>query len=86
MPFINTKEVGAIVIEIPPADEGSITGTVMDAWQMPLADVGPAGPPLVNCLPASYRPALQGIVVSGLHKRRRILCVTSTQCSFCRKR
>src|SRR5689334_7000452 len=43
MPFINTKEVGPIVIEIPPADEGSITGTIMDAWQMPLADVGPAG-------------------------------------------
>src|SRR6478672_2014046 len=43
MPFINTKEVGPVVIEIPPADEGSITGTIMDAWQMPLADVGPAG-------------------------------------------
>jgi hypothetical protein len=43
MPFINTKDVGPVVIEIPPADEGSITGTIMDAWQMPLADVGPAG-------------------------------------------
>jgi hypothetical protein len=43
MPFINTKGVGPVVIEIPPADEGSITGTIMDAWQMPLADVGPAG-------------------------------------------
>ena len=43
MPFINTKEVGPVVIEIPPADEGSITGTVMDAWQAPLEDVGPAG-------------------------------------------
>src|ERR1700740_644674 len=43
MPFINTKDVGPVVIEIPPADEGSITGTFMDAWQMPLADVGPAG-------------------------------------------
>ncbi len=43
MPFINTKDVGPVVIEIPPADKGSITGTIMDAWQMPLADVGPAG-------------------------------------------
>jgi len=43
MPFINTKDVGPVVIEIPPADDGSITGTIMDAWQMPLADVGPAG-------------------------------------------
>jgi hypothetical protein len=43
MPFINTKDVGPVVIEIPAANEGSITGTIMDAWQMPLADVGPAG-------------------------------------------
>jgi hypothetical protein len=32
-----------VVLEIPPADEGSITGTVMDAWQCALEDVGPAG-------------------------------------------
>jgi hypothetical protein len=42
-PFINTKEVGPMVLEIPPADEGSITGTVMDLWQSALEDVGPAG-------------------------------------------
>jgi hypothetical protein len=42
-PFINTKEVGPVVLEIPPADEGSITGTVMDLWQSALEDVGPAG-------------------------------------------
>jgi hypothetical protein len=42
-PFINTKEVGPVVLEIPPADEGSITGTVMDVWQSALEDVGPAG-------------------------------------------
>ena len=43
-PFINTKDVGPVVIEIPPAEgEGSITGTIMDAWQGPLEDVGPAG-------------------------------------------
>ena len=43
MPFINTKDVGPVVIEIPPADEGSIAGAIMDAWQVPLEDVGPAG-------------------------------------------
>jgi hypothetical protein len=43
MPFINIKDVGPVVIEIPPADDGSITGTIMDAWQTPLADVGSAG-------------------------------------------
>jgi hypothetical protein len=42
-PFINTKEVGPMLLEIPPADKGSITGTVMDLWQSPLEDVGPAG-------------------------------------------
>ena len=42
-PFNNTKDVGPVVLEIPPADEGSITGTVMDVWQSALEDVGPAG-------------------------------------------
>jgi hypothetical protein len=43
MPFFSTKDSGAMVLEIPPADEGSITGTIMDSWQMALEDVGPAG-------------------------------------------
>jgi hypothetical protein len=43
MPFINTKDVGPVVIEIPPADDGSINGTIMNVWQVPLEDVGPAG-------------------------------------------
>jgi len=42
-PFINTKDAGPMVLEIPARDEGSITGTVMDVWQCPLEDVGPAG-------------------------------------------
>jgi hypothetical protein len=42
-PFINTKDAGPMVLEIPPADEGSITGTAMDVWQAALEDVGPAG-------------------------------------------
>ena len=43
MPFFNTQKVGPIVLEIPPAEGGSITGTIMDSWQFPLEDVGPAG-------------------------------------------
>jgi hypothetical protein len=40
MPFFDTKDVGSVVLEIPPADEGgSITGSVMDCWQAPLEDV-----------------------------------------------
>jgi hypothetical protein len=40
--FFNTTD-GPVVLEIPPADGGSITGTIMDAWQCALEDVGPAG-------------------------------------------
>jgi hypothetical protein len=43
MPFFNTKEAGPVVLEIPPADEGSITGSVDDCWQTAIEDVGPAG-------------------------------------------
>lgn len=42
-PHFDTKEVGPVVMEIPPADSGAIVGTIMDAWQTPLEDVGPAG-------------------------------------------
>ena len=43
MPFFNTKDVGPVVLEIPPADTGSITGSVDDSWQTAIEDVGPAG-------------------------------------------
>jgi hypothetical protein len=43
MPFFNTKDVGPMVLEIPPADDGSITGSVDDCWQTAIEDVGPAG-------------------------------------------
>jgi hypothetical protein len=42
MPFFTVKD-GPMVMEIPPADDGVINGTIMDAWQVPLEDVGPAG-------------------------------------------
>ena len=42
MAFFNTKD-GPVVIEIPPAGEGVINGSIMDPWQAALEDVGPAG-------------------------------------------
>jgi hypothetical protein len=43
MAFFNTKDVGPLVLEIPAADEGSITGSVDDCWQTAIEDVGPSG-------------------------------------------
>ena len=43
MPFFNTAQTGPMVLDIPAAGEGSITGSIMDCWQTPLEDVGPAG-------------------------------------------
>jgi hypothetical protein len=40
MVFYNTKDVGPVVIEIPPSDGGSMNGNIVDAWQMPLEDAG----------------------------------------------
>ena len=42
MSFWNVKD-GPIVIEIPPAEGGSIAGNIVNAWQMPLEDAGPEG-------------------------------------------
>src|SRR5262249_46347117 len=38
----DTKD-GPVVLEIPPAVEAGLFGTLLDAWQVPLADVGPEG-------------------------------------------
>ena len=43
MPFFNAKDAGPMVLEIPPADADVINGTVMECWQAPLGDAGPAG-------------------------------------------
>ena len=41
MTFYNTKDVGPVVIEVPPADNtGSLAGNIVNVWQMPLEDVG----------------------------------------------
>src|SRR6516164_10779660 len=42
MPFFNTKD-GPVVLEIPPAGDGTIVGSVDDCWQTAVEDVGPAG-------------------------------------------
>jgi hypothetical protein len=42
IPFYDTRN-GPVVLEIPPADGGSITGSVDDGWQTAIEDVGPAG-------------------------------------------
>jgi hypothetical protein len=43
MPFLNTKDVGPMVLEIPPADDGALNGSVMNYWQVAIEDIGPAG-------------------------------------------
>jgi hypothetical protein len=43
MTFTNTRDVGPVVIEVPPAEGGSINGNIVNVWQMPLEDAGPSG-------------------------------------------
>ena len=43
MAFFNTKDAGPIVLEIPPADNGSIAGNIVTFWQASIEDVGPEG-------------------------------------------
>lgn len=42
MPFYNTAD-GPVVLEVPAANGGSITGSLDDGWQTAIEDVGPAG-------------------------------------------
>ncbi len=44
MTFLNTKDVGPIVIDVPPSDEdGSLNANVVNVWQRPLEDAGQLG-------------------------------------------
>lgn len=44
MAFLNTKDVGPIVIEVPPASsDGSLNANVVNVWQQPLEDAGLLG-------------------------------------------
>lgn len=42
MSFWNVKD-GPVVIDVPPAEGGSIAGNIVTVWQMPLEDAGPEG-------------------------------------------
>ena len=43
MPFFNTKDVGPMVLEVPPADDGVLNGSIMNCWQAAIEDIGPGG-------------------------------------------
>ena len=88
--FFNTKDVGPVVLEIPPADEGSITGSIDDCWQTAIEDVGPAGfdkgkggqylivpPGYKEQVPSGYI-ALQSHTYQGYALLRSILKTNST--------
>jgi hypothetical protein len=85
MPFFKTKDVAPVVLEIPPADGGSITGSVDDCWQAAIEDVGPAGldrgrggkylivpPGYKDKVPSGYFP-LQSYTYEGYALLRSIL-------------
>lgn len=64
--FLNTRDDGPMVVDLPPAAKGaSLLGTVVDAWQVPLIDVGVEGkaakylvlpPDYTGALPDGYTP------------------------------
>jgi hypothetical protein len=75
-PYFDTREMGPMVLEIPPAEGGVINGTIMDAWQTPLEDVGPAGVDAGKggrylVLPPGYDAALpEGFIVLASETHR----------------
>jgi hypothetical protein len=57
--FTNTKD-GPVVIDVPPVGDAALFGTLLDAWQVPLVDVGNTGEDLGNggkylLLPPRYK-------------------------------
>jgi Protein of unknown function (DUF1254) len=41
--LINTSQAGPVVIEVPATGDAALNGTIIDAWQLPLIDLGIAG-------------------------------------------
>jgi hypothetical protein len=41
--FIKTSQAGPVVVELPARGDAALNGTIVDAWQIPLTDVGIAG-------------------------------------------
>ncbi|HEY4131200.1 MAG TPA: DUF1254 domain-containing protein [Gemmatimonadaceae bacterium] len=92
MPFFDTSDVGPIVLEVPPADDGVFNGSVMDCWQAAIEDIGPGGvdrgnggkylilPPQYDAhgVPAGYIP-LASDTYRGYALIRSILKSTSAQ-------
>jgi hypothetical protein len=39
MPFFNTKDIGPVVLEIPPADDGVFSAIIMNYWQSDIEQV-----------------------------------------------
>ena len=83
MPFFDTGDVGPIVIEIPPAAVGSITGSVDDGWQTALEDVGPAGVDKGKggkylILPPGYRPRSRRLIAMTSETYRATRCCAPT--------
>lgn len=66
--FTNTKD-GPVVVEVPPMGDAALSGTFLDAWQVPLIDVGTTGEDLGNggkylILPPRYKgPTPLGYIV-----------------------
>jgi hypothetical protein len=63
MIFFDTKDVGPLVIDVPPADNGSFAANIDTVWQMPLEDAGPYGADKGNggkylILPPGYKETL----------------------------
>lgn len=67
--FTDTRQVGPLVLEVPPAGDAVLFGTLLDAWQFPMEDIGPAGadagkggkylwlpPDYQGAVPAGYLP------------------------------
>jgi hypothetical protein len=43
MPFFNMTDVGPLVLDVPPADDGVLNGSIMNRWQAAIEDIGPGG-------------------------------------------
>jgi hypothetical protein len=43
MSFLDLRKSGPLVIDVPPAEGGSLAGNIVTTWQMPLEDAGPEG-------------------------------------------
>ena len=41
--FVNTNQAGPVVLELPATGDAALMGTIVDAWQIPVTDIGLAG-------------------------------------------